>query len=65
MRTNVVLDQALLKQAVELGGFKSAQEAVEAGLRFIVRLGLQKEIRKYRGKLRAQPLVRPAPRHPR
>lgn len=52
MRTNIVIDDLLIVQALKLGGFKTKKEAVEAGLQLLVRLKQQEAIRKYRGKLK-------------
>lgn len=52
MRTNIVIDDTLMSDALRVTGLKTKREAVEAGLRTIVRLGRQAELRKLRGKLR-------------
>jgi Arc/MetJ family transcription regulator len=49
MRTNIVIDDARMQQAI---GAHSKREAVEMGLRALVQLGLQAEFRAFRGKLR-------------
>jgi Arc/MetJ family transcription regulator len=51
MRTNIVIDDKLMKETLRLTGLKTKREAVELGLRTIVRLRKQEEIRRYRGKL--------------
>ena len=51
MRTNIVIDDELMKQALKVSGLKTKREAVELGLRTLLRLGRQGEIRRYRGKL--------------
>jgi Arc/MetJ family transcription regulator len=51
MRTNIVIDEKLMKETLRLTGLKTKREAVELGLRTIVRLRKQEEIRRYRGKL--------------
>ena len=51
VRTTIVIDNELMNEVLKLGGFKTRQEAVNAGLQLIVRLGLQKKLRKLRGKL--------------
>jgi Arc/MetJ family transcription regulator len=51
MRTNIVIDDQIMNEALNLGNFSTKKEAVEAGLRLIIRLKKQEEIRKYRGKL--------------
>lgn len=51
MRTNIVIDDALMGEALKLTGAKSKKEAVELGLRTIVQLKRQERIKRYRGKL--------------
>ena len=51
MRTNIVIDDALMQQAMQLSGARSKREAVELGLRTLVRLQQQSEIRAFRGQL--------------
>jgi Arc/MetJ family transcription regulator len=51
MRTNIVIDDKLMKETLRLTGLKTKREAVELGLRTIVRLRKQDEIRRFRGKL--------------
>ena len=51
MRTNIVIDDALMRQAMQASGARSKREAVELGLRTLVRLQQQAEIRSFRGRL--------------
>jgi Arc/MetJ family transcription regulator len=51
MRTNIVIDDKLMREALRATGLKTKREAVELGLRTVVRLGKQAEIRQLRGKL--------------
>jgi Arc/MetJ family transcription regulator len=51
MRTNIIIDDQLMQDALRLGGFKTKKEAVEEALRLLIRLKQQEQIRKYRGKL--------------
>ena len=51
MRTNIVIDDELMKQVLKLTGLKTKREAVEQGLKALVRLKQQEQIRKFRGKL--------------
>ena len=51
MRTNIVIDDALMRQAMQASGARSKREAVELGLRTLVRLQQQGEIRSYRGQM--------------
>jgi Arc/MetJ family transcription regulator len=51
MRTNVVIDDQLMKDALESSGFRTKRAAIEAGLRLLVKFSRQAEVKKYRGKL--------------
>jgi Arc/MetJ family transcription regulator len=51
MRTNIVIDDRLMKDALKATGVKTKKEAVELGLQTLVKLWKQAEIRKARGKL--------------
>ena len=51
MRTNIVIDDTLMADALKLTGLKTKREAVELGLKTLIRLKKQEEIRKFRGKL--------------
>lgn len=51
MRTNIVIDDALMDDALQATGLTTKREAVELGLRTLVRLKRQEKIRAYRGKL--------------
>ncbi len=51
MRTNIVIDDELMKQVLKLTGLKTKREAVEQGLKTLLRLKRQDQIRDYRGKL--------------
>ncbi len=50
-RTNIVIDDGLMRQAMQASGARSKREAVELGLRTLVRLHEQGEIRSFRGRL--------------
>jgi len=51
MRTNIVIDDKLMRDTLRATGLKTKREAVELGLRTLLRLGRQGEIRRLRGKL--------------
>ncbi len=51
MRTNIVIDDALMEETLRVTGLKSKREAVELGLKTLLRLRQQAEIRNYRGRL--------------
>jgi Arc/MetJ family transcription regulator len=52
MRTNIVIDDKLMNAALRASGAKTKREAVELGLRTLVRLRKQAEIKRFRGKLK-------------
>ena len=54
MRTNIVIDDKLMKETLRLTGLRTKREAVELGLRTIVRLRKQEGSRRFRGKLKWQ-----------
>ena len=51
MRTNIVIDEDLMQETLRLTGIKTKREAVEKGLRTLLRLERQAQLRKFRGKL--------------
>ncbi len=51
MRTNIVIDEELMKRVLKLTGLRTKREAVDLGLRTVLRLRQQQEIRKFRGRL--------------
>lgn len=51
MRTNIVIDDKLMNDTLRATGLKTKREAVELGLRTLLRLRQQEEIRRLRGKL--------------
>ena len=51
MRTNIVIDDALMAETLAATGLKTKREAVELGLKTLLRLRRQENIRKFRGKL--------------
>ena len=52
MRTNIVIDDELMNRALKLTGLKTKRAVVETGLRLLVKLKDQEQIRAARGKLR-------------
>jgi Arc/MetJ family transcription regulator len=54
MRTNIVIDDKLMKRALKVSGAKTKREVVELGLKTLVRLRQQEQIRRFRGKLHWQ-----------
>jgi len=51
VRTNVVIDDDLMTSALKASGKRTKKEAIEEGLRLLVRMRDQEEIRGFRGKL--------------
>lgn len=51
MRTNIVIDDKLMADALKATGLGTKKEAVEEGLKLLVRQNKQQAIRKLRGKL--------------
>ena len=51
MRTNIVIDESLMNDALKATGLKTKKEAVEQGLKLLVKRNKQRNIRKFRGKL--------------
>lgn len=54
MRTNIEIDDKLMKDTLRVTGLKTKREAVELGLRTVLRLRQQEQIRRFRGKLNWQ-----------
>lgn len=51
MRTNIDIDDKLMRDALEATGFKTKKDAVELGLKTLIRLKKQEDIKRFRGKL--------------
>jgi Arc/MetJ family transcription regulator len=51
MRTNVVIDDALMAETLKATGLKTKREAVELGLKTLLKLRQQGEVRTLRGQL--------------
>jgi len=52
MRTNIVIDDKLMADALKATGARSKREVVEMGLQALVQLKQQERIRGFRGKLK-------------
>lgn len=52
MRTNVVIDDELMNGALKASGLKTKKDAIEAGLKLLVKFQRQAVTKKYRGKLK-------------
>lgn len=51
MRTNIDIDDKLIKETLKVTGLKTKREAVELALRTLLNLERQKDFRKLRGKI--------------
>lgn len=52
MRTNIEIDDALMSAAMRVSGLKTKRSAVEEGLRLLIRLKGQAEVRSLFGQVR-------------
>ena len=52
MRTNIVIDDKLMSDALKATGLNTKKEAVEQGLMLLIQRNKQQAIRKLRGKLK-------------
>ena len=52
MRTNIVIDEDLISEAIKVTGARTKREAVELGLKALIQLKKQEAIRGFRGKLK-------------
>ena len=52
MRTNVVIDDRLMRDALKTSGLQTKKDAIEEGLKLLVRFNRQRSIRRMRGKLK-------------
>ncbi len=51
MRTNIVIDDTLMDDALKATGLTTKKEAVEMGLKLLVKQNKQQALRKLRGKI--------------
>ena len=54
MRTNIVIDDKLMRETLRATGLRTKREVVDQALRTLLRLRKQAEIRRFRGKLNWQ-----------
>jgi Arc/MetJ family transcription regulator len=52
MRTNIVIDDKLMTEAMMLSKLKTKKDVVETGLRLLVQIKKQEKIKSLRGKLK-------------
>jgi Arc/MetJ family transcription regulator len=51
MRTNIVIDDRLMREAMKASGLPTKRAAVEAGLRLLVQVKAQAGLRRLRGQI--------------
>jgi Arc/MetJ family transcription regulator len=51
MRTNVVIDDKLMERAVKSGQYPTKKAAIEQGLKLLVQINSQKQLRELKGKI--------------
>lgn len=51
MRTNIVIDNGLMRQAMKATGLSTKKAVVEEGLRLLIKVKGQTGIRRFRGKV--------------
>ena len=51
MRTNVVVDDDLMESALKVSGLRTKKDAIEEGLKLLLQVKRQKDIKRFRGKL--------------
>ncbi|MDZ7788934.1 MAG: type II toxin-antitoxin system VapB family antitoxin [Xanthomonadales bacterium] len=52
MRTNIEIDDALMSDALAMTGVRTKKDAVELGLKTLIKLKKQEQIKQFKGKLR-------------
>ena len=52
MRTNIVIDDRLMADALQVTGLKTKKEVVEMGLKTLIKLKQQEKIKAFKGKLK-------------
>ena len=52
MRTNVVLDDQLMSQAIRSSGCRTKRATIETGLRLLVQVNSQKRLRGLKGRIK-------------
>ncbi|WP_204106289.1 MULTISPECIES: type II toxin-antitoxin system VapB family antitoxin [Spirulina sp. CCY15215] len=52
METNIVIDDRLMADVLQATGLKTQQEAVELGLKTLIKIKQQERIKAFKGKLK-------------
>jgi Arc/MetJ family transcription regulator len=51
MRTNIVIDEKLIREAMKATGLRTKRAVVEAGLQALIQIKSQADIRRWRGQV--------------
>jgi len=52
MRTNIVIDDGLMRDALKISGLKTKRETVEKGLALLIKFAGQSRVKSFKGKLK-------------
>lgn len=52
MRTNVIIDDDLMKSALKAAGLRTKKDTIEEGLKLLVQFSRQAKVKSFRGKLK-------------
>lgn len=51
MRTNIVIDDSIMAEALDVSGYTTKKETVEEALKLLITMKKQAQVRKFRGKI--------------
>lgn len=51
MRTNIVIDDSIMAEALDVSGYTTKKETVEEALKLLITMKKQAQVRKFRGVL--------------
>ena len=52
MKTNIIIDEQLIANALKVTGLKTKKEVIEMGLKTLIDLKKQEQIKQFKGKLK-------------
>ena len=52
MKTNIIIDEQLIADALKVTGLKTKKEVIEMGLKTLIDLKKQEQIKQFKGKLK-------------
>lgn len=52
LKTDIIIDEQLIADAIQATGLKTQQEVIELGLKTLIKLKKQEEIKEFKGKLK-------------